>query len=66
MAGRKTRPASVLILRGQGENTLLVGIFTTRQLKILRNHLEQGSRSWRGEFQGLAKGIVQAIDDSLN
>lgn len=42
---------------------LVVGILSKAQLKELYRFLEPKSRSWRGQYQSMARALVTAYDD---
>jgi hypothetical protein len=42
---------------------LLVGVLTREQLEATRDVFEPLSRSWRGQYQSMAKAIVEAYNN---
>lgn len=42
---------------------LITGIVNANQLEALYQLIEPVSRSWRGQYQAMAKGFVSAVDE---
>ena len=46
----------------EDDKLLLIGVVNKNQLKEIYNLFEPLSRSWRGQYQSLAKAIVDAYN----
>jgi hypothetical protein len=48
---------------------VVAGFFTRKQLETLRNFVDddqyERSKKWRGEYQEMAKAMVNAVDGAL-
>lgn len=48
------------------DKLLLVGVINKKQLKEIHGIFEPKSRKWRGQYQSLAKAIVDAYNKWMN
>ncbi len=52
----------VTVVELEDGKLMLISIVNERQLEAIRNVFEPRARSWRGQFQPLAKAIVDAYN----
>jgi hypothetical protein len=67
MAGKvksaKDYPTIVKIAEIERDKYMLNGVFNKAQLHALYSIFEPLSREWRGQYQALAKAIVEAYEE---
>ena len=56
----------VEVVELEDDKLLLIGVVNTNQLTEIYNLFEPLSRSWRGQYQSLAKAIVDAYNEWQN
>ncbi len=62
----KAAKTFVEVVELEDDKLMLIGVVNKNQLKEIHGLFEPLSRSWRGQYQSLAKGIVDAYKDWLN
>ena len=62
----KAAKTFVEVVELEDDKLLLIGVVNKNQLKEIYNLFEPLSRSWRGQYQSLAKAIVDAYNEWQN
>ena len=58
-------PKFFRVLESGEDEYIVLGIVNKKQLETLAEVFDQPSRSWRGQYQAMAKAIVNACSASL-
>ncbi len=61
----KPEPTTVTIAPTSEGQYLVAALLTRKQLVELARLLEEPARVWRGQYQSMAKAIVEAVDEAL-